>query len=64
MKAEDCPRISPEFLAEELETLGDSWFRQEYCCEFLGGDAQWFNRQLVENATDRAVPPLFGGSRP
>jgi hypothetical protein len=64
VKGEDCPRISREFLAEELEALGDSWFRQEYCCEFLGGDSQWFERRAVENATDSGVHPLFGGHKP
>src|SRR5450759_1941956 len=27
-------RISPEFLAQERRALGESWFRQEYCCSF------------------------------
>jgi hypothetical protein len=32
--AERIARISPEFLAEERRALGESWFRQEYCCSF------------------------------
>jgi hypothetical protein len=28
------PRISAEFLAAERRSLGESWFRQEYCCSF------------------------------
>lgn len=32
--AEQCPRISPEFLAEERRTLGESYYRQEYGCSF------------------------------
>ena len=28
------PRIAPEFLEEERRELGESWFRQEYCCSF------------------------------
>jgi len=27
-------RIPPEFLEEERRELGESWFRQEYCCSF------------------------------
>lgn len=27
-------RIPPEFLEEERLALGDSWYRQEYCCSF------------------------------
>src|SRR5262245_19402070 len=30
----DCPRIAPDFIAEERQALGDSWVRQEYECEF------------------------------
>jgi hypothetical protein len=32
--AERCPRITPEFLAGERRALGESTFRQEYCCSF------------------------------
>src|SRR4051812_16876143 len=30
--AEQCPRISAAFLAEELRTLGEWWVKQEYQC--------------------------------
>jgi hypothetical protein len=30
----DCPRITPDFIAEEVRALGESWVRQEYECEF------------------------------
>jgi len=32
--ANECPRISKEFLEEEKKSLGDFYFRQEYLCEF------------------------------
>ncbi len=32
--ANQCPRISKEFLDEEREALGDRWYRQEYECSF------------------------------
>ena len=32
--ATQIPRIAPDFLEEERRTLGESWFRQEYCCSF------------------------------
>ena len=32
IRASMCPRIEKSFLEEELETLGDWWFRQEYMC--------------------------------
>jgi hypothetical protein len=30
----DCPRITPEFIAEERLSLGDAWVGQEYECQF------------------------------
>jgi hypothetical protein len=30
----DCPRITPEFIAEETRALGEGWVRQEYECSF------------------------------
>ena len=32
--AEQCPRIAADFLAAERRALGESWFRQEFCCSF------------------------------
>jgi hypothetical protein len=32
--ADQCPRISAEFLEAERRALGDWRYRQEYCCEF------------------------------
>ena len=32
--ADKVSRISPEFLARERRALGESWYRQEYCCSF------------------------------
>src|SRR5262249_51047560 len=34
IRADQCPRITAEFLAEERRALGDRWFRQEYLCSF------------------------------
>lgn len=30
----DCPRIAPDFIAEERRALGELWVRQEYECAF------------------------------
>src|SRR5215468_10166627 len=32
--AQRIARISPDFLASERRSLGESWFHQEYCCSF------------------------------
>jgi len=31
---QDCPRIRPEFIDSEKQSMGDSWVRQEYECSF------------------------------
>jgi hypothetical protein len=31
---QDCPRIRPEFVAEETRAMGEPWVRQEYGCSF------------------------------
>ena len=48
IKATDCPRISPEFLEEEQETLGEWWMRQEYFCEFMDAQTAAFRSADIE----------------
>jgi hypothetical protein len=60
--AENCARISPDFLAEARIHIGDTQFRREFLCEFKAGDDQIFTRELI----DRAFRPgkLFNGGKP
>ena len=60
IKAQDCPRISAEFLAEERKTLGDRWFRQEYECSFEEMQDSTFNFDVVASAFKSSIKPLFG----
>lgn len=53
--AEECPRISGEFLEEERRTLGEWWFGQEYECAFLDAETQPFGREYVERAFEEDV---------
>jgi hypothetical protein len=46
----ECPRIPPEFLAEERQTLGERWFRQEYLCEFEEVEGAVFEAEVIEGA--------------
>jgi hypothetical protein len=55
--AEQCPRISTDFLAEERRSMGQWWFRQEYDCDFLDGQTQIFSREDVERAFSEEVEP-------
>jgi hypothetical protein len=53
--AEECPRISAEFLEEERRSMGEWWFQQEYQCEFLDAETQPFGREDVEAAFEEEV---------
>ena len=50
-----CPRISAEFLAEERESMGDWWYRQEYGCEFIDAQSAAFARADIDRAFDSEV---------
>ncbi len=61
LDAAACPRISPEFLAQERRSLPPAWFRAEYCCEFAATRDQLFPHDLLLAAVSDAVPLLFPG---
>jgi len=56
--AEECPRISEEFLAEEKRSMPEFWYLQEYFTQFLETEDQIFSYDLVMNAIDDEVKPL------
>ena len=56
--ADECPRISPEFLEEERRALGPHWFAQEYMCEFADTSHQLFGHDLLMAALDDTIQPL------
>jgi hypothetical protein len=57
VKATDCPRIPANFLAEERQHLGDWWYRQEFCCEFLDSQTSAFGYDEVMAATREEIEP-------
>jgi hypothetical protein len=57
--AEECPRIPPEFLAEEREALGEWWYAQEYECRFMEAVDSVFTSELIQAALSDDVEPLF-----
>ena len=57
--ADECPRISAEFLEEERRTMGDWWYRQEYGAEFAEAITQAFSRDEVERAFRDDVEQYF-----
>ncbi len=56
--AEECPRISREFLADERTNLGPRWYSQEYCCTFEATLDQAFPAEAIEAAFVERVEPL------
>jgi len=57
--AVDCPRIEPEFLAAEKRELPDFWYRQSYCCEFVGTTSSWFDQAAILDAFGETDLPLW-----
>jgi len=57
--AEQCPRIAPEFLAQERSSLPLSWYRQEYFCEFAEAEGSAFSYDDIMRALSDEVRPLF-----
>ena len=55
--ADQCPRISPEFLEEERRHLGEWWYRQEYLCEFQEDIAAVFRAETVDALLSQEVEP-------
>jgi len=56
--AYDCPRITPEFLAEEERALGPRWFRQEYLCSFEDSSDAVFSHEDIQAALTDDLKPL------
>lgn len=57
--ATECPRISKEFLADELKELGPLRFAEEYGLEFRDSDEAMFGSDLIARAFTQEVTPLW-----
>jgi len=53
--ADECPRISDEFIENERREVGDWWVNQEYFCQFVDTEDQIFTHDLVVNSVDQNV---------
>lgn len=43
-----CPRISPEFLEQMREKMGEWWFNQEFLCQFMDAETAAFRAADIE----------------
>jgi hypothetical protein len=57
--AEQCPRLTPAFLAEERIELGERWYSQEYLTQFIEAVGQVFSDAAIDAAFNHEVVPLF-----
>jgi hypothetical protein len=57
--AEQCPRIAPEFLAEEERDMPANWFKSEYRCEFTDTIDAVFSSEDIAAAMSSDIEPLF-----
>jgi hypothetical protein len=61
IRAADCPRIQPSFLAEERQTMTASRYASEYDCEFSDAVDSVFYAHDVNAAIDPELTPLYAG---
>ena len=57
--ATECARIHPRFLEEQRASMPESWFRQEYLCEFTSVQDGVFDHDLVVSSVSGEVEPLW-----
>lgn len=53
--ADQCPRITEEFLKNERAEVGDWWVDQEYFCKFVDTEDQIFTHDLIVDAVDHGL---------
>jgi hypothetical protein len=58
--ADECPRISTEFLEQERRELGEFLYQQEYECLFLAPENALFDIEIIQAALTTEVRPLWG----
>ena len=57
--AHDCPRIAPDWLDNERRMLGEWQYKQEFLCEFVDTEEQFFSGELIEAALRDTGGPLW-----
>jgi hypothetical protein len=59
IRGADCERIPPRFLAAERASLPPWVFASEWDCSFTDNELSAFDSELIENALDPTVTPLW-----
>jgi len=58
-RATENPRVRPEQLEDEREHMSADYFAQEFLCQFVDNGTELFATELLENALDDELEPLF-----
>jgi hypothetical protein len=61
-RASENKRLDPAILAEARRTLPDWEYRQEYECEFMQAEDQYFSNETIKMMFDTNVEPLWSDS--
>ncbi|HEY1504112.1 MAG TPA: terminase large subunit [Stellaceae bacterium] len=56
--AEQCPRISADFLKTERAEIGETLFQQEYRCQFIDSNTSAFSSALIDGALSDEFRPF------
>lgn len=59
-RASDNHRLDPAIIAEAKRTLPEWEYRQEYGCEFVQAEDQYFSNYTIQKMFDADVKPLWG----
>lgn len=59
--ADQCPRITEDFLEDEMRELGPTMYSQEYLCEFQDLETAVFSTALIQAAVSADIPVLWPG---
>lgn len=57
VRADQCPRISPEFLASEQRALGQAWYAQEYLASFEESATALFSEDDIRSVFSEELEP-------
>lgn len=59
IKADQCPRLTPEVLEEELALFGPIKFAQEYNCEFIEDEFVIFTEERIARAINDDIEEIL-----
>jgi hypothetical protein len=59
VSANQCPRLSKEFLAEQLSDLGPQMFKQEFGLEFVDDSEVVFSTDMIARAFTKEIAAIW-----